>query len=373
MAPKTILLLFHVLGVVFGVGGVLMLDIDLVRLLRGSKVTAQTVALTHFVSRFVKAGLVAVWISGLLIIAIAPDGPASVLANPKLQAKLVVVVVLTVNALFVETLALPLLVRNVGKPLFEGVDQVRRSVVLGCGAISTLSWLFPVALGLARELNGVVPAQLILIDYSLLLATLAITMQVAGRLLYRPKLQGVADGLAVSPAIEAAGHLTPAFASSVDRMIDGEMTAGRTFTAGILASDRSHQDARQAGRDAIRASVSPDRVIRDFASLGSEAERGQYRIGLFEALRSKGEASSDADRLLQVVATDDSLRRKVAAVAPDEAARGAFSFTVEQVRRRAEDRMWEKVRDWHASMVTLNAGETHDEVDRGTPRTAVAG
>ena len=68
MAPKTILLLFHVLGVVFGVGGVLMLDIDLVRLLRGSKVTAQTVALTHFVSRFVKAGLVAVWISVILII-----------------------------------------------------------------------------------------------------------------------------------------------------------------------------------------------------------------------------------------------------------------------------------------------------------------
>ncbi len=55
MTPKTILLLFHVLGVIFGVGGVLMLDIDLVRLLRGSRITAQNVAMTKFVSTFVKA------------------------------------------------------------------------------------------------------------------------------------------------------------------------------------------------------------------------------------------------------------------------------------------------------------------------------
>ncbi|RYB05338.1 Nif11-like leader peptide family natural product precursor [Lichenibacterium ramalinae] len=373
MTPKTILLLFHILGVVFGVGGVLMLDIDLVRLLRGSKVTPQNVDLTKFVSIFVKAGLIVVWTSGLLIIAIAPDGPASVLANPKLQAKLVVVVVLTINALFVETLALPLLVRNVGKPLFHGVDQVRRSVVLGCGAISTLSWVFPVALGLARELNGIVPAQLILLNYTMLLAGLAITMQLAGRLVYRPKLQGSVEGSEASSKVADAGPGPSASAPDGIRMGDGARAQGQTARAGDPASDRSNQRARQAGRDASLASTSPERVIGDFASLGSEMEREQYRIGLFDALRTRGGSGSDADRLLELVAADEVLRRKIAAVAPDEAARGAFSFTVEKVRRRAEDRMWAKVMDWHASMVTLNAAEAYDGADRAAPQTAVAG
>ena len=119
--------------------------------------------------------------------------------------------------------------------------------------------------------------------------------------------------------------------------------------------------------------MSPERVIRAFASLGSEAEREQYRIGLFDALRTRGGSGSDADRLLEVVAADEVLRRKIAAVAPDEAARGVFSFTVEQVRRRAEDRMWAKVRDWHTSMVTLNAVEPYDGAEGAAPRSAVAG
>ena len=373
MTPKTILLLFHVLGVVCGVGGVLMLDIDLVRLLRGSRVTAQNVALTRFVSTFVKVGLVVVWMSGLLIIAIAPDGPASVLANPKLQAKLVVVVVLTINALFIETLALPLIVRNIGKPLFEGVDQIRRSVVLGCGAVSTLSWLFPVALGLARELNGVVPAQIILTDYAVLLAILAIIMQVAGRLCYRPKRDAVVGGLGAPPTVADAGHFPPAFPSAVNRMFDEKMVDWRCVRADLPPLGGSYQIARQAGRDATRTSVSPEQVIREFASLDSEADRWQFRSGLFEALTARGGSGADADRLLEVVAMDEALRRKIAAVAPDEAARGAFSSTVEQVRRQSEDRMWAKVRDWHASMVTLNAGEPHIGTDGATPRSAVMG
>jgi hypothetical protein len=72
MNPKTVLLIFHLLGVVCGVGGVLMLDTHLIRHLRGTRVTLQDVALTRFVSVFVKVGLIAVWVSGLLIIASAP-------------------------------------------------------------------------------------------------------------------------------------------------------------------------------------------------------------------------------------------------------------------------------------------------------------
>jgi hypothetical protein len=46
--------------------------------------------------------------SGLAVISFAPDGPVSVLANPKLQAKLIIVAALTLNGLLIEGIALPL-------------------------------------------------------------------------------------------------------------------------------------------------------------------------------------------------------------------------------------------------------------------------
>lgn len=185
MEPKTFFLVMHVLALVCGVGGALMLDIYLVRHLRGATVTDRDLAFAGYVAIFVKVGLFAVWASGIGILAVAPDGPASVIANPKVQAKLVVVVVLTLNALIIETVALPLLERNEGRRLFDGVGEVEKSVLLASGAVSSVSWLVPVVLGLARELNHAVPASHILMGYGAMLILAGATAQLAGRLLYQ--------------------------------------------------------------------------------------------------------------------------------------------------------------------------------------------
>lgn len=341
MAPKTILLILHILGVICGVGGVLMLDTHLLRHLRGATVTSQDVKFTHFVSAFVKAGLIVVWATGLMIIAAAPDGPASVLANPKLQAKLVVVVVLTINALFVETLALPLIVRNVGKPLFDGVSQIRRSFILGCGAVSTLSWLYPIVLGLARELNQVTPAQLILTCYATLLVALAVSMQVAGRILYRPRLQ--AD--LFSPSSDEAGGAEKA---APQRKWVGDVAVSDVPSSAGKALDLAYT----AGCLALHRAVAPDQVIKVFATLATEKERHQFRVGLFRALHDQFGQDMELESLVSKVANDKAMRTKIASIAPDPA---AFDANMEEVLRGSDLSTWSKVQEWHETLMGLNA------------------
>lgn len=176
LSLKTVLVVAHVFGVAVGVGGVLMLDAYLLKFVRGSKIKPRDLSTIGYVSLFVKTGLMAVWGSGILIIGTSPDGAAAVLANPKLQAKLLIVVVLTLNALFIETLVLPLIKANLKRSLFHGISEGRRMLLLVFGAVSTTSWTFPLLLGLAREWNRVVPAENILEMYGCALISLSLSL-----------------------------------------------------------------------------------------------------------------------------------------------------------------------------------------------------
>jgi hypothetical protein len=206
---KTVFVIAHVLFACFGVGGALMMDVFLLRHLRGRIVAASDRSTIDFMALFVKGGLVGIWASGIAILAASPDGAAAILANPKVQAKLVVVVVLTLNALFIETMALPLVHRNVGRRLFDGVGEVRRIVLLGCGTVSATSWCTPLVLGLARELNHVVPAGRILAVYAGALLIAGVAAQLGVRLLYRKPLPGPAAAVEPEPASVDAAETVP--------------------------------------------------------------------------------------------------------------------------------------------------------------------
>jgi uncharacterized membrane protein len=187
MEPKRFFLIIHVLGVVFGLGGAIMLDIYLLRALRGATIQSKDVSFVEFVARFVQLGMCLLWFSGPALVAIAPE-PFAALGNPKLQAKLVIVGMLTLNMIVIETLALPLVRQNRGRRLFDGVSEAGRSVMLVSGAISATSWAVPFILGLSREFNQIVPASHILGVYAGLLALAIIGLQGMGRVLYEPDI-----------------------------------------------------------------------------------------------------------------------------------------------------------------------------------------
>jgi hypothetical protein len=243
MELKTAFLVAHVLALTCGVGGALMLDIYLMRHLRGAVIAPQDAAVTRFIAGFVKVGLVGLWASGIAILSIAPEGPASVIENPKVQAKLVVVVILTLNALFIETVALPLVERNVGRHLFDGVGGAEKCLLLAAGAVSSVSWTVPLVLGLARELNNVVPASHLLGLYAAILCLAAAGVQVAGRVLYRPAQAGqgaaairfhVAASQAIETSFAAPAHgvtLMDSFARERSAFERGPMAAVPRHTA----------------------------------------------------------------------------------------------------------------------------------------------
>jgi hypothetical protein len=204
MQAHSFVLAAHLLGVCFGMGGTLILDLRLLRLVRGSAIDSNDVLFAQFLSRFVQVGLVLLWASGIGFFALASDGPGSLLASEKLQAKLVVVVALTLNGILIGGLAVPLLSQNVGRPLFHGVSEIQRSILVASAAVSSVSWLTPFVLGCMRAFDAPVSAVQILEIYLLLAGTAVVVALLGTRILYQPA--GVPFPEAAVTALREAFH-----------------------------------------------------------------------------------------------------------------------------------------------------------------------
>src|SRR5262249_45110282 len=89
----------------------------------------------------------------------------------------------------IETIALPLLQRQCGRPLFEGVSYRTQVAVLAMGVVSATSWYLPFLLGIARELNFG-PSALTILSAYMALICLGVVVALAWRsALYRPSEQ----------------------------------------------------------------------------------------------------------------------------------------------------------------------------------------
>ncbi len=171
----TVLVLGHILALALGLGSALLADWIVLRKLAFGTVNQKAVQQLIDLSRAVSAGLVLIWITGALLVADnALDAPASVM-NQKLWAKLAVVTALTMNAVLLHRIVMPMVRRRVGQPLFEAVFDWRLMVSTLLGAVSAVSWVFAAYLGVARELNGHANLVPILVSYfSVLLLTWAL-------------------------------------------------------------------------------------------------------------------------------------------------------------------------------------------------------
>jgi hypothetical protein len=105
------------------------------------------------------------------------------LENLKVFAKIAIVGILTVNGMLIHNHVLPVIERNVGRRLFDGISIRHKSWMLAAGAVSATSWYVPLALGALREFNFVVPATQILMVYAALLMTAVLSAQILGRIL----------------------------------------------------------------------------------------------------------------------------------------------------------------------------------------------
>ena len=197
---KSALLFVHLVGLALGLGTATLLDLMLARIMAKGKVALGQVEFIDFASAIVTAGLVLLWLSGLGLLAYYSAFDLAAMRNPKVWAKISVVVVLTLNGIVIHAMVLPLLRRQVGRGIFEGVSNIRKSLTLATGAISIVSWYVPMLLGVAKSLNFAVPFHVILLSYGGLLALAIKCSQLLGRV-FPAKLTPVIHCNVISTAV----------------------------------------------------------------------------------------------------------------------------------------------------------------------------
>lgn len=180
MDPKTPLLVLHLFGVVLGLGAATVLDVLLLRSLR-EPLDAATIRAFETVSKLVAFGIGLLWLSGLGFLTLYQAANPALLLNPKLWAKIAIVVILTANGVVLHARVLPVLRRQIGRRVFEGLPSGARTVLATARAISAVSWYVPFLLGVVREFNFAAPIGVFLGAYLVLLAFTWCGLQVVAR------------------------------------------------------------------------------------------------------------------------------------------------------------------------------------------------
>ncbi|PUB40143.1 hypothetical protein [Pseudomonas sp. GV047] len=176
----TLLIGIHLLGMCFGLGGATMLDLWILRWMRRGSLPVEIGRTFHFISDAVTIGLCLLWLSGLGFLALYAMESPEKFENPKLWAKVIVVIVLTINGVIIHALVLPEALRDLSRPLLFGVSRKRAALFLASGAVSGVSWYTAFAFGIFRELNNSVTFTLLVIMW----LTLIVAASLAAMLLW---------------------------------------------------------------------------------------------------------------------------------------------------------------------------------------------
>jgi len=141
----------HLLACCVAIGLVLTSDIAMVRdILKRKVFTEHDNAHMESLQKSVVVALICLWATGAAIIGIDYlDKGMEYFMNPKLHAKVIIVVLLTYNGILLHRLVLPAM-QKAGSLLELGFSA--RMLALFCGSLSAVSWLYAAMLGVGRPL-----------------------------------------------------------------------------------------------------------------------------------------------------------------------------------------------------------------------------
>ncbi len=159
----------HLIACCVALGLVVMSDIAMVKQLLKAD-PAQELDARHMTGLHttVTRALAVLWFTGAAIIALdLTANGAGYLANPKIQAKVAIVALLTINGYALHKYVLPLIC-SAGSLLKLSFD--RRLFAIFAGAVSGVSWFYAAMLGIGRPLNWKYSLLEILAAYPVLIA-----------------------------------------------------------------------------------------------------------------------------------------------------------------------------------------------------------
>lgn len=141
----------HLIACCVAIGLVLTSDIAMVRqLLQGDSAGLSDHKHMDSLQKTVSRALAVLWVTGVAIIAMDVSVKGlGYFANPKLQAKIGLVVLLTINGVFLHNTVLPLM-KKAGSLLKLTFNQ--RMLALFAGAVSGVTWFYAALMGVGRPL-----------------------------------------------------------------------------------------------------------------------------------------------------------------------------------------------------------------------------
>ncbi len=142
----------HLIACCVAIGLVLTSDIAMVKQLLKAD-PAEKLDSKHLsdLQKTVSLALIALWVSGVAIVSLdASIKGWGYFANPKLQSKIAIVCLLTLNGFALHKYVLPLM-QKAGSLLKLSFSQ--RMFAIFTGAVSGVSWFYAAMLGIGRPLN----------------------------------------------------------------------------------------------------------------------------------------------------------------------------------------------------------------------------
>ena len=139
----------HLLAVCLGLGASIMADLYILNRLR-TPLTREMMATLHRTHGVVWSALGLMWITGLGLLYLRTGfDPAAF--TPKLMAKLGIVGLLTLNAVLIGAVAMPMLEGRIGRSIAAFPTGLKLRFAL-IGGISAASWLLALAMGVSKAL-----------------------------------------------------------------------------------------------------------------------------------------------------------------------------------------------------------------------------
>lgn len=159
----------HLIACCAAIGLILMSDIAMVKqLLSGDPRERMDPKHLHDLQNTVAVALAALWVTGVGVISLDASFKGwEYFANPKLQAKITVVCLLTLNGVLLHHRVLPLM-KKAGALLNMSFSQ--RSFAVFAGSVSAVSWFYAALLGVGRPLSWKYSLAQILAAYPVMIA-----------------------------------------------------------------------------------------------------------------------------------------------------------------------------------------------------------
>lgn len=169
MPTHETLLALHTFSFIVGVGGSTIVYGYFLLKLRDQQIDLAHARFIERISALIGTALLVLWLSGAGLVYGKYLEDPGVLYNAKIQAKVAIVAILTLNGIIIHLKIFPIIRQSLGTNLFSFISARQRMLLLTGGGVSCVSWYLPFALGWMKQIDQVISLEMLMGMYLCLL------------------------------------------------------------------------------------------------------------------------------------------------------------------------------------------------------------